>query len=524
MEANPSRAELSPDGRDSEAVHSAFDRGLEIARTWLGDTVLSQVDGHACSGGEVLETIAPHDGAIVIGRVHAAGGSAAANAVAAAARSFPWWSAVPWPERVTTLERVANKIAQCSSELAALVALEVGKTRLEAFGEVVETVELIRYYCRQMAANHGYHKELTGLPGREQAQSVLRPHGVWAVFSSFNYPVSLAAGPVCAALIAGNTVVLKSSLQGALCAAKFCECAQAAGVPPGVLHHLTGGSSTSWALLAKEAIDGFTFSGPQSIGMSMPVNRHVRRRYPKPTICWPSAPGASFVAASADLDAAAFEVARSAFGYSGQGNSACSRIYVAEEIAGAFTERLIDRVRGLVVGDPLDRDSDTGPVINGGAVRRFFEAVREAAPDGVIATGGQRCGGELGGRGHYVAPTIVLDLPRSHPLHHEERFLPLATTVRVADIDDAISLANKGPAGFTASIFAQDPADVRKLLAQLQASVVYVNRSAGTAAGVRRGADLFGGWKRSGSSGKAIGGPYYLAEFMWEQSQAVMWP
>jgi 1-pyrroline-5-carboxylate dehydrogenase len=350
---------------------------------------------------------------------------------------------------------------------------------------------------------------------------VLRPYGVWAVISPFNFPMALAGGPVGGALAAGNTVVLKPSMQGSFSAVKLYECLRDAGMPADVLHLLPGGDEVGKALVAHPGIAGLTFTGSYEAGMS--IYRSFASAYPKPVICEMGGKNPVIVSAKADLDTAATGVARSAFGFSGQKCSACSRVYVQRDVYPEFVAKLAEKARSLVVGDPTERNVFVGPVIDAAAVDRFEAAVAHARERGRVVVGGEVLRGREGyGSGNYVAPTVVADLPADDRLLRDELFVPFVAVLSVESLAEGMNLANSTDLGLSAGFFSTDQAEIDGFLSDIQAGVVYVNRSAGATTGAWPGVQPFGGWKGSGSSGKAGGGLYYVQQYMREQSRTVV--
>jgi 1-pyrroline-5-carboxylate dehydrogenase len=214
-------------------------------------------------------------------------------------------------------------------------------------------------------------------------------------------------------------------------------------------------------------------------------------------------------------------VARSAFGYSGQKCSACSRVYVEEPVYDEFMERLTKRAQELVVGDPTDRDTYVGPVIDERAVRRYEDAIA-SAKGGTVRTGGERLRGGIFDRGTYVAPAVVDGLSPDHELFKKEIFLPFVVVAPVKDLDEALDEANDTDYGLTAGIFTEDKDEIARFFDRIEAGVVYANRKGGSTTGAWPGCQSFAGWKASGSTGKGGLGPYYVQQFMREQSQTVV--
>lgn len=506
---------------DNEDLHTAYEDGADRARAWLGQRLTPVVDGTARPGVDPAELVSPGDVTLKLATVTAATDQDVDAAVTAARAAAPGWAATPWPDRVAVLRRAADLISDRSNEYAALMSMEVGKNRLEALGDVEESADLIRYYCDMYDKHHGFDQPMATIAANESTRSVLKPYGVWAVISPFNFPMALTAGPAGAALVAGNTLALKPSLQGTFSAWKFFECLVDAGLPTGVAHFLPGGDDPGRALVAHPDVGGLTFTGSYETGMS--IIRAFTGAYPRPVICEMGGKNAAIVSARADLDRAVSGVARSAFGFSGQKCSACSRVYVARELHDEFVARLAERAESLVVGDPLARDTYLGPVIDAAAVRRYGEAVAHAATVGRVVTGGQVLAG-VDGRpdGYYLAPAVVADVPPDDDLFQRELFVPFVAVSPVDSVDEGLDRANSVPLGLTAGFFSTDQGEIDHFLNRIEAGVVYVNRPAGATTGAWPGVQPFGGWKGSGSTGKAGGGPYYLQQFLREQSQTVV--
>ena len=420
------------------------------------------------------------------------------------------------------MRRAADLISERQFDYAAFMAFEVGKNRLEALGDVEETADLLRYYSDEMERNDGFSRPMGSLSPTERTRSVLKPHGVWGVISPFNFPMALAGGPAAGALIAGNTVVMKPSSDAPLMAYLFVQVLREVGVPAGVVNLVTGPGETVGAELEENpGIDGMVFTGSYEVGMRL--YKGFTRAYPRPIITEMGGKNPAIVTASANLDEAAEGVMRSAFGFDGQKCSANSRVYVDRRVSREFVDKLAERARTIAVGDPTRRESWMGPVINERALRKFTDAVDEAKRDGgTVEVGGEVLRDGETGRGYFPTPTVVSGLPLDHRLFREELFVPFLVVGEVDSFDEALERANSTAYGLTAGIFSSDEAEVRRFLDTIQAGVVYVNRRAGATTGAWPGIQSFGGWKGSGSSGKSGLGPYYVQQFMREQSQTVI--
>jgi 1-pyrroline-5-carboxylate dehydrogenase len=367
-----------------------------------------------------------------------------------------------------------------------------------------------------MEANDGYVVPLASFVENERNADVLRPYGVFAVIAPFNFPAALSIGMASSALIAGNTVVFKPSEETPWTGAILEEIVRAADLPPGAFNLVHGGESTGRALVAAP-IDGVAFTGSAAVGRAI-ARAMQEGSYGRPALMEMGGKNPAIVGASADLDAAAEGVARAAFGLAGQKCSACSRAIVHADVHDEFVDLLSAWTSRLPLGDPADRDAVVGPVVNGASVARFESAVRAVRLEGRLAAGG----GRPSRPGNFVEPTVVTDLPLGHALERDELFLPFVTVTRVGSFDEALAEANAPAYGLTAGVFSKDQSELDRFLDEIQAGVVYVNRRAGATTGAWPGTQTFCGWKSSGSTGKGGLGPYYLAQFMREQSRTVV--
>jgi 1-pyrroline-5-carboxylate dehydrogenase len=501
-------------GTRTPELDAAFERALRTAREVEHDPLPHLVGGHPRTGGEVFERHDPSRAGAVASRAREAPSKLVDEAVAVAAEAQRAWRATPVGERCALLRAAADAIRERVMEMAAVVTLETGKPRIESIAEVEEAVDLIETYCRQMDERDGFEIPLGSLTPTEANRSVLRPFGVFGVIGPFNFPVALVTGMSAGALVAGNTIVLKPSEHAPWSGALVAEAFAAGGLPDGVVNLVHGGPATGEALAAS-AIDGVVFTGSAEVGRSL--TRHFQEgAFARPAITEMGGKNPAIVTAAADLDAAAEGIVASAFGFSGQKCSACSRAIVVDGVHDELVKRLRERTAGLAVGDPADGDVFTGPVIDERAVERYVAAVADGERDGTVVAGGGPPDG------CYVEPTLVTDLPAGHRLTREELFVPFVTISRVGSFDEALAEANAIDYGLTAGIFSRDEAEVARFLDEIEAGVVYVNRRAGATTGAWPGIQTFCGWKSSGSTNKGGLGPYYVQQFMREQSRTVV--
>ena len=503
-----------------EAMHATFDEALETFAGTYGTEYPIVINGEDITGRPTFDVVAPSDTTLVLATMQSGTVEDVDAAVAAARAAYPAWSGRPWQERVAIIQNAAEEIRKRKFDLAAIMILECGKSRTEAIGEVEEGADLLDYYAKQMVLADGFRLPMESLDPREQNVSVLRPFGVWAVLAPFNFPHALAAGPISGALVAGNTVVFKPASATALSGFALYEALIAGGVPEDVLQFITGGGQAVGEPLVKHPdVDGAVFTGSKEVGMEL--YNSFSTIYPKPIITEMGGKNPTIVTANADLDKAVEGVVRSAFGFSGQKCSACSRAYVAREVYDEFMDKLVARTKDLVVGNPVERATFVGPVIDEGAVARFEGAVADAK-DGTIRTGGGRPSDAALANGTFVEPTIVDGLPLSHDLFHRELFLPFLTVGVVDSLDEALAAANDTEYGLTAGIFTEDDGEVQQFFDTIEAGVIYANRKGGATTGAWPESQPFCGWKASGSTGKGALGPYYVMQFLREQSRTVV--
>ncbi|MCB0051016.1 MAG: aldehyde dehydrogenase family protein, partial [Caldilinea sp.] len=327
--------------------------------------------------------------------------------------------------------------------------MEVGKSRLEALGEVEETADLLRYYADAMEKNGGYIRELGKLSDSETNMSVLKPFGVWVVISPFNFPMALSGAPICAALITGNTVVFKGSSTTLYTGWKTAELFAEAGLPDGVFNYVSGpGRTVGQELQDNPDIAGWTFTGSYDVGMQVARNA-LAGRYPRPAIIEMGGKNPTIVSRNADLDKAATGVARSAFGLDGQKCSACSRVYVEEKVYDQFVRLLVEKTAALKVGNPTDRDTFMGTVIDKGAYEDYQKFVEIARRDGQVIYGGNPVTEGDFSRGYFVQPAIIAGLPEDHELVKNELFLPILFVGKVKNLEDGMAKANDTVYGLT---------------------------------------------------------------------------
>ena len=509
-------------GSLGEDFHHTFDVALKHVQEKLGRTYPLYIKGSqkkARNG--TFDDICPFDTRRVLGKFQKANREETRQAIAAAKSAFVEWRELGWPQRISFLRKAAEIMTERQFRLAALLSLEVGKNRFEAIAEVSESVDLINYYCDQMERNHGYEIPLAS-SATEKTKSILKPYGVWAVIAPFNFPLALATGMAAGALVAGNTVVFKAASDTPWSGFALNEIMRDAGLPIGVFNFLTGpGGEIGQEFTTNEDVDGLIFTGSREVGTRI-LQSFCSDRYPRPCIAEMGGKNPAIVMPSADLEDASEGVLRSAFGMGGQKCSACSRAYVHKSIYNKFATLLAEKTQKRKVGDPLQRDTFLGPLINENAVQTFQRAVRMGQKEGRIVVGGHRLTKGDFAHGFFVEPTIIDNLPRESRVFQEEFFVPVLALAEIKSLEEGIELANSTDYGLTAGLFSNSESEHDYFFDCVEAGVTYVNRAGGATTGAWPGVQSFGGWKASGSSGKSALGPYYVAQFMREQSQTVM--
>ncbi len=507
-----------------EELHANFDSALAKIRANLGKDYGMLINGKDVFADEKIENRNPARTSEVIAVFQKGGVSHAEQALAAARKAFPMWSRMRWQDRVALVRKAADLIDQRIYEMSVIVAMEVGKNRMESLGDVAETADLFRYACDRMEANNGFINEM----GRDPLvgfvstnTSVMRPYGVWIVISPFNFPASLTGGPTASALVAGNTVVMKPASDTPWTARFIAECLRDAGIPDGVFNFVTGpGSSLGQALIESPEADGITFTGSYDVGMKIYCD-FSQKRYVRPTILELGGKNPAIVSRHANLEDAAVGIVRSSFGLQGQKCSACSRVYIEEPVYDQLVSRIVELTGKLTIGDPTDRQVYLGPVVNKQSYRDYQNFSGELHQSAKVLTGGRVLTDGEYAEGYFCTPTIAVDLPDSHHLWQDEMFVPITTIARVRSLDEAMRRANNVNYGLTAGFYGT-PEEVDWFFDNIQAGVCYANRPQGATTGAWPGFQPFGGWKGSGSTGKNAGGVHYLHLYMHEQIRTLV--
>jgi 1-pyrroline-5-carboxylate dehydrogenase len=492
-----------------EAERDTFERALTAVDAEAGREWPLAVGGERVTTGAWIEPTDPADPSKVVGRVAKAGRAEAERALEAAWRCAPEWAAVPPDERARVLLRAAGIMRRRKHELSATMVAEIGKTWPEADGDTAEAIDFLEYYARE-AMRWGVPHALTPAEGTE-SELRYQPIGVGLVISPWNFPCAIAAGMAAAPIAAGNPVVFKPASLTPIVAAKVVEIFEQAGLPPGVVNFVPGpGEEVGDFLVQHPRIRFVSFTGSREVGTRIYAEASQVRpgqRWLKRIVAEMGGKDAILVDDSwTDLDAAAAGVVASAFGFSGQKCSACSRLIAVDAIHDRLLERVIEQTSALRVGPPRQHTSQMGPVAGQAQYEKVAGYLDVARGEGRIAAGGG-CNRE---GGWYVEPTVVADVAPGARIAQEEVFGPVLAVIRARDFAHALEIANDSEYALTGAVYARDPARLARARTGFDVGNLYVNRKC---TGARVGVEPFGGFKMSGTNAKA-GGPDYLGWFL----------
>ena len=477
---------------------------LREVRAKLGQKYPIVIDGKKIWTDNLINSINPTSPTEVVGAVAEAHVDHAEAAVAAAKKAFEHWCRVSVEHRAELLERVAGIMDRRRFELSALEVYEVGKPWAEADGDIREAIDFLLFYAQQMRLR-GFPRLTQHVPGEESYQHYW-PRGVALVIAPWNFPMAILTGMVSAALVTGNTVIMKPAEQSAVCGAMLMEMFEEAGVPPGVLNFLPGkGRVIGQHLVDHKDIHMIAFTGSREVGLRIWESAGQTRPGQielKRVVCEMGGKNPVIVDSDADLDEAIVDSIYSAFGYQGQKCSALSRLIVLEENYDRVVKRLVEAAASLRVGNPETPGIMVGPVIDETAYRRMLEIIEAGKKEATLAFQGS-----VPPEGFFVPPTIFTGVKPEMRLAREEIFGPVLSVMKVRDLDEAIRVANDTDYALTAGFFSRSPANIERVKAELVAGNVYINRSC---TGAVVGRHPFGGFKMSGGGTKAGGGDYLL--------------
>lgn len=496
------------------ANRQAMENALAKVRAAFGQEYPLWIAGRAVTTGDWLPSINPSHPEQIVGRHAKATAELAREAVEDAAAYFPTWAHTPVAERVAIVVKAASLLRERKNEWNAWLVLESGKSWAEAEADTAEAVDFCEYYARQMV-RWAHPEALVQMPGERNELEYIGL-GVGVVIPPWNFPLAIMVGMTVAALVCGNTVVLKPSSETPILAAKFVELLWEAGLPPRALALCVGSGSVVGDELVLHPLTRFiSFTGSREVGLR--INELAARpqkglKWIRRVVAEMGGKDAIVIDAQCDLDAAVAGVVASAFGFQGQKCSACSRAIVHADVYDEFLTKLIPRVEALSIGDAADPAFSMGPVISSGARQSILAYMEIGRSEGRLLTGG----GIAPGPGYFLQPTVFADIPSTARIFQEEIFGPVLAVTKANDFDHALALANDSDYGLTGAAYSHHPEHLEKARRHFHVGNLYLNRKC---TGAMVGAHPFGGFNLSGTDSKA-GGPDYLLQFLQAKSIA----
>jgi len=497
---------------DPEAS-AAFSAALDKVRSEMGATHSCWIGGKEVAGGDrQIVSIDPGQTDTVVGRYPSLGEEEAEVAIRAASDAFPAWSRLTAEQRSKYLFDAAALLRERKHELSATMVFEVGKNWAEADGDTAEAIDFLEFYARE-ALRYAEEQPLARIEGEKNRLAYI-PLGAGVVIPPWNFPLAILAGMTSAALVAGNTVVLKPASDSPVIAGKFVEIMREVGIPDGVLNLVTGSGAVAGEYLVKHKKTRFVcFTGSMEVGLG--INEKAAKAadgqiWIKRVIAEMGGKDSIYVDESADIDAAVQGTIASAFGYTGQKCSACSRVIVHRNIYDDFLERLSAAASDIKVGHPSDPSVFMGPVSSESALNKVVEYIAIGRNEGRLVCGGERAGAE----GYYVQPTIFADIAPDARLAQEEIFGPVLAVIKANDYDHGREIFNNTIYGLTGSVYSTNREQLDDAPMTFHVGNFYLNRKC---TGALVGVHPFGGFNMSGTDSKA-GGRDYLLLFLQAKS------
>ncbi|MCZ6776971.1 MAG: L-glutamate gamma-semialdehyde dehydrogenase [Ignavibacteria bacterium] len=491
------------------------EKAIAKVRAELGKEYPIVIGGERVYAAEKFNSYNPSKSTEVVG-VFQKGDAAIANkAMDVAVAKFEEWKNVPAKERADYLFKAAKLMRKKRFELNAIEMFEVGKTWPEADADVAESIDFLEFYGREML-RYGVDHPVVKVPG-EKGKLVYIPLGVGVVIPPWNFPLALLTGMSSAAIVTGNTVVLKPSSDSPLVGWKFAEIMKEAGLPPGVLNFVTGpGSAVGDALILHPKTRFVAFTGSKEVGVY--INEAAAKVQPgqiwlKRVVAEMGGKDSIIVDEEVDLDEAAAGVIVSAFGFQGQKCSACSRVIVHEKEYDKFVDLLAKKAESITIGNATQPSNYMGPVINRSSQEKITSNIDKAVSEGGRIVAGGVKGSDAG---YFVTPTIIADVYPRATIAQEEIFGPVLAVIKARDFDDALQIANNTEFGLTGAVYTKNKKRLRKAEQEFFVGNLYLNRKC---TGALVGVHPFGGFNMSGTDSKA-GGRDYLLLFLQGKSIA----
>lgn len=491
---------------------AAMQAALASVRSGFGKKYPLVIDGERIVTQKTIPSLNPSNPSDVVGDVSAASLQQANRAIEIAHERFATWKNTTAEERANFLFKAAELARERRYHFNALMVYEVGKSWVEADADTAEAIDFMEFYARE-ALRYAGKQPITPIPGEENELRYI-PLGVGVVIPPWNFAFAIMAGMTSAALVTGNTVVLKPSSDSAVIAAWFVDLLHEIGVPKGVVNFVPGSGSEIGDAIVEHPLTRFiSFTGSKEVGLR--VNERAAKTQPgqkwiKRVVAEMGGKDSIVVAADANVDAAVDGVAVSAFGFQGQKCSACSRAIVEEKIYDEFVDKLKARVAKIAVGDVSEQSSWMGPVVNERAMISIQKYIETGKKEGRLITGGNR----IGNNGYFLEPTVIADVAPDAVIAQEEIFGPVLAVIKARDYDHALEIANNTEFGLTGAVYTADEAKLERAKNEFFVGNLYLNRKC---TGALVGGNPFGGFNMSGTDSKA-GGHDYLLLFLQAKS------
>ena len=491
----------------------SMQNALSAVKGRLGQTYSLRIGGQEITTKEIFSSINPGNIDEIIGHFQKAGEQEADLAIEAAFKAHKTWSRISAEERADYLFKASDIMRDRRMELAAWMVYEVGKSWAEADGDVAETIDFLEFYGQE-ALRYSGKKEVVAYSGETPYMEYI-PLGVGVIIPPWNFPLAITSGMATAAIVSGNTIVLKPSSDAPATAYQLVSIFEEAGLPPGVLNYLTGPGALAGEKLVRHPKTRFiSFTGSKEVGLG--INKAAAELtdgqvWIKRVIAEMGGKDAIIVDSGANLEEAAEGVVSSAYGYNGQKCSACSRLIVVEDVHEELMRKVVDKTAALPIGDPADRSNFMGPVINESSRNKIEEYVGIGKKEGKLVLGGERAEGN----GFYYKPTIFDGIDRRARLAQEEIFGPVLAVTKAKDFDDALDIANDTIFGLTGAVYTENSDNWEKAAREFHVGNLYRNRKC---TGALVGVHPFGGFNMSGTDSKAGGADYLL---LFQQAKSV---
>jgi 1-pyrroline-5-carboxylate dehydrogenase len=491
-----------------EQPRASYQSAIAAATQLLPGRAPLIIGGVTRDTAETIRSVNPASPDKLVAEASSATVADASDALDAAWQAFPGWAGTPAAERAAIVHRIGDIMEERIHEFSAWMTLEAGKNYAESEADTAEAIDFCRYYAHQALAMDE-PVDLYSYPG-ETNESFLRPLGAGVVIPPWNFPLAILCGMAVGPVAAGNTVVLKPASNTPMIGAMFMDAVQAAGVPPGVINFLPGSGGTIGDALVDDPRTRFiNFTGSKEVGLRIAERSavvHPGQKWLKRSYMEMGGKDALIIDATADLDAAAADAVRSAYGFQGQKCSACSRLILVDDIYEEVLDKVLGLTAQLTMGDPADNHA-VGPVISAAQFRAIQSEVEGGRAEAALVTGGGTV--DIDG-GYYIEPTVFADVSPNSRLAQHEIFGPVLSVIKAADFTDALQIANGTEFGLTGGLHSTSEENIARARREFHVGNLYINRKI---TGALVGIQPFGGFNMSGSNAKA-GGPDYLRLFM----------